>query len=500
MSTESDRGTDLLERHRMAATEVLKRVSALVGDEWVSDTSAGDIVHVNPTTGEAQQRVAKCGPAEVDSAVEAATRMSSVWRDATVDVRRQTLLRIAAGLRDNVNQLALMGVLEMGAPIAGARGAVMKTADYFEYFAGWADKIHGQVVPVYPSRAFDYTSPEPYGVIAAILNWNGPLTAIARKVAPALAAGNCVVMKSPELAPFTTRRFAEICVEAGLPLGVLSALTGDGETGAALVGHRGVGKISFTGSAGTARLVMAAASRNLTPLTLELGGKSANLVFADSDLDAAIRMAAHFGAVQGAGQGCLLPTRLMVEEPAYDRVVEGVVEYLQRTQVGDPLLPGTVMGPVINAAACSRILATIESGKNSGASLLTGGDRLSGSLAGGFFVEPTAFGNVDNASQLAQGEIFGPVLSIIRFKDQDEAVKIANASSFGLAAYIHTREVSRAHDLAARLNAGYISINGFNPMPPTAPFGGQGESGFGREGGFAGLSEFLRPKNVYLNL
>jgi acyl-CoA reductase-like NAD-dependent aldehyde dehydrogenase len=370
-------------------------------------------------------------------------------------------------------------------------------AEYFSYYAGWVDKIEGRSIPVGPG-ALDYTRMEPYGVVAAVIPWNGPTVAAGMKVAPALAAGNCVVLKPSELGPIAALRFAEICLEAGLPPGVLNVVPGRAEAGEALIRHHGVDKISFTGGVATARHVMAAAADRLTPLTMELGGKSAAVVFADANLEAAAQIAVMTSIGSLSGQGCVLPTRMVVASSVYEEVQAIVVRLVSELIVGDPFSEGAQVGPVINETACDRILGVIDQARADGAgNLLIGGHREGGGLANGYYVAPTVFGEVDNDSSLAQEEIFGPVLCLERFADESEAVRLANDTKYGLGALIFTRDFSRAHRLAASLDAGFIGINAFPPMPANAPFGGVKQSGFGREGGEAGLHEFLRVKNVY---
>jgi acyl-CoA reductase-like NAD-dependent aldehyde dehydrogenase len=363
------------------------------------------------------------------------------------------------------------------------------------------DKIEGRVIPMPMPDHLDYTRPEPYGVVAALVPWNGPMMGMGHKAVPALAAGNTVVAKPPEIAPFGAIRFAELALEAGLPPGAVNVVPGGADTGEALVRHPGVDKISFTGGVVAARAVMAAAAHNLTPLCFELGGKSANIVFPDADLDQACTVAGLLGAVMLSGQGCALPTRLYVHTEVFDEVVDRVVALAEGVAVGDPLDPGTLMGPVVNQAACDRIMGVIERARtDSGGRLVTGGHRLDGDLAGGYYIAPTVFADVDDASDLARNEVFGPVLSVLRFTDEDDVVARANASHFGLGGYVFTRDLGRAHRLAERLDVGAVTINAFPYLAPNAPFGGVKQSGFGREGGEDGLREFLRPKNVLVGL
>jgi len=344
-----------------------------------------------------------------------------------------------------------------------------------------------------------YVRLEPYGVIAVIPPWNGSMMGMGQKCGPALAAGNAVVAKPPEVSPFGMLRFAELALEAGLPPGVLNVVVGGATTGSALVGHPGVDKISFTGGSATARILMESAARNLTPLALELGGKSPNVVFPDADLDTAAAMAAHFGTALLAGQGCALPTRLYVHDDVYDEVVAKVVTLLASTPVGDPLDPATFVGPVVTEAAMGRILGVIDRAKGDGAELLAGGARLGGDLADGWFVEPTVFGEVDHDSDLARNEVFGPVQAVLRFTTEDEVLAKANDSAFGLGAYLHTSDNRRVQRFARELESGTVVVNGMGGISPATPFGGYKQSGFGREGGRAGIEEMVRRKTVFVS-
>ena len=318
-----------------------------------------------------------------------------------------------------------------------------------------------------------------------------------QKCGPALAAGNAVVAKPPEIAPFGMLRFAELALEAGVPPGVLNVVTGGPEAGAALVGHPGVNKISFTGGTATARTLMQIAARNLTPLTFELGGKSANIIFPDADLHAAVAMAAYAGPTLLSGQGCALPTRLYVHDEVYDGVISELIATVDASKVGDPLDPQTMVGPVVTEAAMERILGVIERAKADGATLLCGGHRLGGPLAQGWFIAPTVFGDVDHDSDLARNEVFGPVLAVLRFRDEEEVLAKANDSDLGLSAYLDTRDARRIAHFIDKLEVGTVAVNGMSGGSPTMPFGGVKHSGFGREGGRAGIEEMVCRKAVF---
>jgi acyl-CoA reductase-like NAD-dependent aldehyde dehydrogenase len=468
-------------------------------DEPTTGGGGGRYEHHYPATGEVQAVVPLAGTSDVDAAVAAARAAFPAWRDLDLNRRRDILLEIARRVVADQQRLAAIGTLEIGVPNMFAAQVVHVAADWFTYYAGWIGKSGGEVVPIPTGDAFDYVRDEPLGVIGAIIPWNGALVSIGMKVAPALAAGNCVVLKPPENAPFTALRFAEIAAAAGLPPGVLNIVPGDGQAGAALCAHPDINKITFTGGGETARKVLAAAAQALTPVVLELGGKSANIVFPDADLDAAASMAVSAGML-GTGQGCSLPTRLLVHTDVYDDVLSRVLGATQLLTVGDPWEPSTTTGPLATAAQLERVTQAVDNAvATQSGKLLGGGARPSG-LGDGYYYCPTVFGDVDPASDLAQKEIFGPVLSILRFGSDDEAVELANNTQYGLAAYLHTSDLRRAHVISAALDAGGVSVNGFPLMPSGAPFGGWKQSGFGREGGLWGLREFQQTKNVYIAL
>ncbi|MGP0051408.1 MAG: aldehyde dehydrogenase family protein [Solirubrobacteraceae bacterium] len=470
----------------------------IISGERPERDSARRHTHVYAATGEPTAEVPLAGDGEIDSAVGAAA--DPRWRRMGAPARRDALLALARLLADHAEELVDLQTLESAIPRQFATLIPAAAADFFAYYAGWADKLGGDLIETWPVRGLDYAREEPYGVVAVIVPWNAPLASLAQVVAAALAAGNAVVLKPPELAPFTALRVGELALEAGLPPGALNVVPADAEGGAALVAHPRVGKIHFTGSAATAREVLGGARASLTPVALELGGKSAQIVFQDANLRAAARQVLS-GAVIYSGQGCANGTRVLVHESVYDELLELALARLRTVPVGDPQSPGTMVGPVISEQACARILGVIERAREEGhGRLLAGGHRLGGELAGGFFIAPTVFGDVDHDTDLAQQEIFGPVLSFLRFSTEEEAIRLANATAYGLAAYVHTRDVSRAHRVAAELEAGNVWVNGFFGIPPSMPFGGVKQSGYGRVGGREGLREFLRTKNVWVEL
>lgn len=478
--------------------DILPEPGLLIGGERLATSSGGTREHRYAATGEITRQFPLAGEVEIDRAVGAGRAAVRGWASLPRDERRRLLMRLAQLLRDNAEELALMSVVENGMPISLAAHNPVITADLFEYNAGWTDKIGGTVEPTWPMPALDYTLEEPYGVVGVIIPWNGPLASIGMVVAPALAAGNCVVLKPPELTPWTSLRFGELAAQAGIPPGVVGIVPGGPEAGRAMTRNPGVDKLHFTGSGTTARDVLAGAQQNLTPVGLELGGKSANLIFADADLPAAVQQAV--GALaQLSGQTCLCGTRLIVEDSVYDDVVRITAATLERVKVGDPLEPDTVMGPVVSAAAADRILGMIDRARDD-CRLVTGGTRMSGDYADGYFISPTVFADVDNSSYLAQNEVFGPVLSILRFRDTQQAIQLANGTPYGLAAYIWSSDLQRTHRVAADLAVGNVWVNGYFGLPPSMPFGGVKQSGYGRVGGHAGIREFTRPKNVWIAL
>jgi aldehyde dehydrogenase (NAD+) len=471
----------------------------LIDGRLISKSAGGLMEHVNPATGKPHKSFAIASVNEVDEAVAAARRAFDGWRRWQPDARRDVLLRLAGLIAKYTKEIGAISALESGNIYSDFVGTYV--AEWFRYYAGWADKIAGESLNPYPFTGIDFTVPTPVGVVGLIVTWNGPLGFCGMGGAPALAAGCCLVIKSPELAPFSPVTFGRLCLEAGIPPGVVNVVTGGPDIGHALVTHPGVDKISFTGGTVTARKLQEACAATLKPMVMELGGKSANIIFADADLDKAIALSSRF--TNNAGQGCSMPTRLLVERPVYDQVLAGVLAKAHAVVAGDPFDPRVTMGPVISAGAAERILRVIRRAQDTNAgALATGGNRIGGDLADGFFIEPTVFADVDNSSDIAQEEIFGPVLCVMPFDDEQQAITIANDTRYGLAAYAHTSNMERARRLITELDAGNVHINGTGPGPlsPASPFGGVKQSGYGRQGSREGIAEFLHTKNVYLNI
>jgi aldehyde dehydrogenase (NAD+) len=488
----------LIEKHKKAA-EILPRVNSIVGGSAYTTQSAGTIDHINPSTGKPQASIPLSGTDSVDAAVAAARAAAPAWRDTPGTRRREILEKLAELLLKNGDELAMLSTLENGVTMGfGATRFVSFAADWTRYYAGWADKLDGLVVDTHRDEPLVYTIPEPFGVVGIIITWNAPLLSLAMKIPPALAAGNTIVLKPAEFTPFTSIRFLELAREAGLPDGVLNLIIGGPETGAAMSAHPGINKISFTGGPQTATKIMQSAANNLVPVLFELGGKGANLVFDDANLAEAIPYSATFSLVN-TGQGCALPTRLLVQRGVYDAVVEGVTAVVSQYRTGDPLDPTVFAGPLVNDAALQRVGGVIEKAKSEKAGrLVLGGGRPGGELSDGFFIDTTIFADVDPQSSLAQNEVFGPVLSIIPFDTEEQAVEIANSTPYGLSNYVQTSDMRRARRLARDLRSGTVGINGTGNMHVGAPFGGVGISGFGREGGREGVMEFISTKTVLI--
>jgi aldehyde dehydrogenase (NAD+) len=468
----------------------------LIGGDWVPSAANGTHEHRYAATGEVQATVGLAGESDVDDAVSAARSAQKKWSGLPPLKRAEVMLRLADLLEEHAPEAAELAALDNGTPISTIRPGHY-TAKWVRYYAGWCDKLVDEVTSTEHGRTA--LRLEPYGVVAVYPPWNGSMMGMGQKAAPALAAGNTLVVKPSELSPFGPMRFAELALEAGLPPGVLNVIVGDASTGALLAGHADIDKITFTGGTATARSLMESAARNLTPLALELGGKSANIIFPDADLDVAAMMTALVGTALLTGQGCALPTRTYIHTDVYDEVVERVLATLRTLTVGDPLDATTSIGPLVTQAAMERILNVIDRATRDGATLLSGGHRLGGELANGWFVAPTVFGDVDQRSDLAQNEVFGPVQAILRFSSDDEVLNMANDNAYGLAGYLHTTDAQRIQRFTNELECGTVMVNGSGRISPSTPFGGYKQSGFGREGGRAGIEEMLQRKTVLSN-
>jgi acyl-CoA reductase-like NAD-dependent aldehyde dehydrogenase len=476
----------------------------LIGGEWQPAASGETFATLNPATGAPLAQVAQAGAADVDRAVQAARRAfeSAPWRDLSGADRGALLWKLADVLEQHADELAELETLDNGKPIRTARHGDLPTAiKHFRYYAGWASKLEGSTIPVSVPNQFVYTLREPVGVVGLIIPWNFPLVMAAWKLAPALAAGNAVILKPAEETPLSALRLGELMAEAGLPGGVVNILTGPGvPTGAALTAHPGVDKIAFTGSTEVGRKIMAAAAgSNLKRVSLELGGKSPNVIFADADLEQAIK-GATWAVFSSSGQECVAGSRLFVEQPVYQQVLDGLAGQAQRIRVGSGFTPKVHIGPIVSDRQLQTILGYIESGQQAGAQVVTGGQRLGGDLAGGYFVAPTIFAHPDDTLRLVQEEIFGPVVGVTPFENWDELIQRANRTRYGLAAGAWTRDLSKAHRFARAVQAGTVWINGYGLFDPAAPFGGYKESGFGREMGQAALDLYTELKTVWVGL
>ncbi len=471
-----------------------------IDGQWRTGSRGDTLPAINPFNQEVWATIPVATAADVEAAVAAARKAyETVWRHTTGLERAKLINRLADLLDENADRMALIETTDNGKVIRETRSQMSYGARVYRFFAGYADKIWGSVIPLDQRGVMDMALREPYGVVAAITAWNSPITLLANKLSAALAAGNCVVVKPSEHASASTLEFCKLIEKAGFPPGVVNVVTGEADVGRALVGSPGIDKVSFTGSAAVGREIAAMAGRNLRPVTLELGGKSPNIIFADADLGRAIvgALAGIFGAT---GQTCIAGSRLLVQTPIYGEVVERLAERAKKIVMGDPRKPETEMGSAANEPQFRRILDHIARAKAEGARLVTGGaPARDGELASGFFIEPTIFADVKNDMRLAQEEIFGPVLAIIPFDTEEEAVEIGNATPYGLASGVWTQDISRALRMIHALRTGVVWVNTYRALAAQGPFGGMKDSGFGRERGEQGLLEFTTTKNVMID-
>jgi aldehyde dehydrogenase (NAD+) len=477
----------------------LERYSMFIDGQEVQDSGGRTIESLNPYNGKPWAVVPDGSEADVDRAVAAARYAfdKGPWGQMTATQRGALLRKLGDIIARDAEELARIESRDNGKLYREMLGQWKYIPEWYYYYAGMADKVQGDTIPSDRPNFFIYTRREPIGVVGAITPWNSPMLLLTFKLAPGLAAGCTFVVKPSEHTPVSTLALAKRMQEAGFPPGVFNVVTGMGRIGAALVNHRDVDKIAFTGATETGKVIAAAAAKNLTRVSLELGGKSPNIVFDDADIDVAANgaIAGIFGAT---GQTCMAGSRLLVQESIHDRLLEKIVARTKEIRLGDPMHEETEMGPVSNEPQLRKVLEYIDVARGDGATCAYGGGV--DPTLGGYFVQPTIFSGVTNDMRIAQEEVFGPILSVIKFKDEDEAVEIANDTRFGLAAAVWTQNVHRAHRVAHRLRAGTVWINAYRVVSFATPFGGFKESGLGRENGVDSIREFTETKSVYVEL
>ncbi len=486
----------------MEHKHALPQTKLFIGGKWVEPHSGKTFNTLNPATEEVITQIALADDSDVDQAVQESRRAfeTGSWSKLSATDRGKWLHRIADAIMAHADEFAYLETIDIGKPVSESRNIdVPFVAELFHYYGGWANKFHGETIPV-RGNYLNYTLREPLGVIGTITPWNFPLLLAAWKIAPALAMGNCVVHKPSEQSPLTSLKLAEICREIGLPEGAFNVVTGSGRTtGMAMIHHPGIDKIAFTGGTSTGIMIMQEAAKTLKKVTLELGGKSPNIVMEDADLESAAK-GALAGIFYNKGEVCAAGSRLFVQESAHDAFMEKLLERGKKMNVGDPLDPKTRFGPLCNSEQLQKVLSYIESGKAEGATVVMGGARASFGNGKGYFVQPTIFDDVTNQMKIAREEIFGPVLSAIRFKDVDDLIAQANDTIYGLAAGVWTRDVKKAHYIARKLKAGTVWINTYNMYDPASPFGGYKQSGFGRELGMHALEYYTQVKSIWVDM
>ena len=479
----------------------MRKYQLLIDGQWVDPVSGQWFETSEPYSGKSWALIPRGNKADADRAVEAAHRAfrNPEWAKLTGTARGVLLRKLAGLIEENVDLLGSIEQRDNGKLMAEVSGQVRNVAQWFHYYAGLADKIEGSVVPNNRAGVFNYVKYEPLGVVVAITPWNSPLALTAWKMAPALAAGNTIVIKPSEFTSASILELGRLALEAGFPAGVVNVVTGYGpEVGEPLVVHPRVAKVAFTGGAGGGRAVNLAAAADFKSVTLELGGKSPNIVFEDADLDQAVK-GAIVGVFSASGQTCMAGSRLLLQESIHDAFVEKLVAAVREARIGDPSSMDTQIGPIATRAQWEKILRMIEMAKAEGATCVLGGHSLSGAEFGqGQFIAPTIFTNVRNDMQIAQQEVFGPVLCVLKFKDDAEAIRIANDVEYGLAAGVWTQSLQRALDSVDQLEAGTVWVNNYRAATFTTPFGGYKHSGLGREGGTEAIKEYLQAKSVWI--
>jgi aldehyde dehydrogenase (NAD+) len=473
----------------------------LINGQWIEGAKKFDTI--NPATGDVLTSVGEASAADVDAAVAAARTAfedrNGPLRKLSASERGRLIWRLADLIEQNIDELAELETLDNGKPVFESRYVDMPmVVDVLRYYAGWATKIHGETVNSFET-AFTYTLREPVGVVGLIVPWNFPLLLASWKLGPALACGNTLVLKPAEQTPLTALRLGELVIEAGFPAGVVNILTGGPETGKNIVRHPGIDKIAFTGSTAVGKEIMRSAADGLKRITLELGGKSPNIVFADADIDSAVKGAIN-GIFYGKGEVCNAGSRLFLESKLKDEFTEKLAARAAKMRPADPLDPKTRMGAIVSQEQMKTVLGYIAAGKKEGAKLVSGGNQVSLDGSKGFFIEPTIFGDVKNDMTIAREEIFGPVLSVLTFDDIDEVVEAANSNPYGLAAAVWTRDIKKAHMVSRRLKAGTVWINTYGLMDASLPFGGFKSSGMGRELGMQAIEHYTEVKTVWLNM
>lgn len=480
----------------------MKRFNHFINGQWTPPASGQYLDSENPATGAIWSQIAQGTAADVDSAVASARRaFEGEWGAMTATRRGELIWRMGDVLLQNVDKLAELETRDNGRILSDMKGIVRYLAEFFRYYGGLADKIEGAVPPVEKPNYFNYTRHEPYGVVAALVPWNSPLLLTVWKLAPGLAAGNTFVVKPHEFASAGALELASLMSQAGFPAGTVNVVTGLGhDAGVPLVAHPDVRKIAFTGGDVAGRAIAKSAADDFKPVTLELGGKSPNIIFADADLDAAAK-----GTVMGMfttnGQACVACSRVLVHKDVAEKFHERLIHHTSAARLGDPMSPETDMGPLISAAHFDRVMGFVKEARDQGASCILGGEKSArNGLEAGYFLEPTILGNITNDMRIAQDEVFGPVMACMTFQDEEEAIKIANDTRYGLGAGLWTEDMRRAFRVSNRLQAGSVYVNSFRVVSYMSPFGGYKQSGIGRENGIEAIREYQQTKSIWFNL